>query len=104
MKTTFEILEKKLANTTWTEAQDPDFINALQNIEKTLQTMGSQIYIFITYFEQYVEAMQNSPLFATADDQSNGSQSKPTQTPAEPANRAERRTRKTPLDIVKDKK
>lgn len=101
---TFEILQKKLQDTTWTDAQDPEFIKALTRIENTLQQMGAQIYIFISYFEQYVAAMQSSPIFAPGDSASDGSQSSnPTQTPA-PANRAEKRARKTPLDIVKDKK
>lgn len=102
---TFEILQKKLADTTWTETQDPEFIKALGRIENTLQQMGAQIYIFISYFEQYVAAMQSSPIFASGDVPSDDSQSSsPTQTPAEPANRAERRARKTPLDIVNGKK
>ena len=102
---TFEILQKKLADKTWTDTQDPDFIKALGRIENTFQQMGAQIYIFISYFEQYVAAMQSSPIFASDDIPSDGSQSSnPTQTSADPANRAERRARKTPLDIVKDKK
>jgi hypothetical protein len=105
VKTTFEKLQKKLADKTWTDTQEPEFIAALQRIENTFQQMGAQIYIFISYFEQYVAAIQASPIFSTDDIQSNDSQSSnPTQTPAEPANRAERRASKTPLDIVKGKK
>ena len=105
MKKTFEILQKKLADKTWTDAQDPEFIVALNRIDDTFQQMGAQIYIFISYFEQYVAAIQGSPIFATADDQSDDSQSSsPTQTSPDPANRAERRARKTPLDIVNEKK
>ena len=104
MKKTFEILQKKLADKTWTDAQDPEFIVALNRIDDTFQQMGAQIYIFISYFEQYVAAIQGSPIFATADDQSDDSQSSsPTQTSDQPANRAERR-KKTPLDIVNEKK
>lgn len=108
---TFEILQKKLADKTWTDTQDPDFIKALGRIENTLQQMGAQIYIFISYFEQYVAAMQSSPIFASGDVPSDGSQSSnPTQTSADHSteqfpNRAERRkTSRTPLDIVKNKK
>jgi hypothetical protein len=97
-------LQKKLADKTWTDTQDADFITALNRIENTFEQMGAQIYIFVSYFEQYVTAIQGSPIFATAGDQSNGSQSSsPTQTSEQPANRAERRKR-TPLDIVNDKK
>lgn len=105
VKTTFETLQKKLADKTWTDAQDADFIAALKRIENTFQQMGAQIYIFISYFEQYVAAIQASPIFSSEDIPSNDSQSSnPTQTSADPANRAERRARKTPLDIAKDKK
>lgn len=91
---TFEILQTKLKDQTWIDTQDPDFIKALTRIENTLQQMGSQIYIFINYFEQYVTAIQNSPIFALGDGSaSDGSISSPTQTPAEPANRAERRAK-----------
>jgi hypothetical protein len=102
---TFEILKNKLADKSWTDTQDADFIAALGRIENTFQQMGAQIYIFISYFEQYVAAIQASPIFSSEDIPSNDSQSSnPTQTPTEPANRAERRTRKTPLEVVNDKK
>ena len=101
---TFEILKNKLADKTWTDTQEPEFIIALERIENTFQQMGAQIYIFISYFEQYVTAIQASPIFSSDDIPSNDSQSSnPTQTSEEPANRAERRKR-TPLDIVNDKK
>jgi hypothetical protein len=104
VKMTFEILQKKLADKSWTDAQDPEFIVALNRIDNTFQQMGAQIYIFISYFEQYVAAIQASPIFASSDISSDDSlSSNPTQTSPAPANRAERR-KKTPLDIVKDKK
>jgi hypothetical protein len=113
VKMTFEILQKKLADKSWTDVQDPEFIVALNRIDNTFQQMGAQIYIFISYFEQYVAAIQASPIFASSDISSDDSlSSNPTQTSApDPAehpssmagNRAERR-KKTPLDIVKDKK
>jgi hypothetical protein len=118
---TFEILQKKLADKSWTDTQDADFIAALGRIENTFQQMGAQIYIFISYFEQYVAAIQASPIFSSDDIPSNDSQSSnPTQTPADvpknpqhPSNmeqfpnRAERRKEKpsrSPLDIVNEKK
>jgi hypothetical protein len=105
VKMTFETLQKKLSDKTWTDAQEPDFIDALKRIENTFQQMGSQIYIFISYFEQYVTAIQNSPIFSSSDIQSDDSQSSsPTQTSPAPANSAEKRARKTPLEVVNDKK
>ena len=100
-----EQIQKKLTDQSWTEQQDPDFIDALKSVDTIFEAMGTQIYIFVSYFEQYVQAVSNSPLFAANDSQSNDSQSSaPTQTPAEPANRAERRAKKTPLEVAKGKK
>ena len=109
---TFEILQKKLQDKTWTDTQDPDFIKALERIENTFQQMGAQIYIFISYFEQYVAAIQASPIFASSDVTSDGSQSSnPTQTSPAPTeeqfpNRAEKRAaaKKQPNLIVPEKK
>jgi hypothetical protein len=98
------MLQKKLQDKTWTDTQEPDFITALGNIENAFQQMGAQIYIFISYFEQYVAAIQGSPIFASEEIPSDDSQSSnPTQTSEEPANRAERR-KKTPLEVVNEKK
>ena len=86
VKMTFEILQKKLADKSWTDAQDPEFIVALNRIDNTFQQMGAQIYIFISYFEQYVEAIHSSPLFASAPvEDKNDNEYSPTQTFSAPA-------------------
>lgn len=98
-------IQQKLTDQTWIEQQDPDFIEALKSADAIFEAMGTQIYIFVDYFQQYVEAVSNSPLFSANGTQSNDSQSNaPTQTPAEPANRAERRAKKTPLEVAREKK
>ena len=98
-------IQQKLTDQSWIEQQDPDFIEALKSADTIFEAMGTQIYIFVSYFEQYVQAVSNSPLFANNDSQSNDSQSNPpTQTSAEPANRAERRAKKTPLEVAREKK
>jgi len=99
------MLQKKLQDKTWTDTQDPDFIEALKRVENTFQQMAAQIYIFISYFEQYVIAIQASPIFASGEISSDDSQSSnPTQTPAAPANRAEKRAAKKSGLILPDNK
>jgi len=92
------MLETKLADKTWIETQDPEFIKSLEKIKVVIESLSAQIYIFADYFEQYYNAIANSPIFndsAATSDPDNGEVS-PTQTPAAaaptPANRAQRRS------------
>lgn len=105
MSKALQQIQKKLTDQSWIEQQDPDFIEALKSADTIFEAMGTQIYIFVDYFEQYVNAVSSSPLFSANGSPSNDSQSNaPTQTPAEPANRAERRAKKTPLEVARGKK
>jgi hypothetical protein len=92
------MLETKLADKNWIETQDDEFIKSLEQLKVVIEQLSAQIYIFVDYFEQYYNAVANSPLFnesAAMSDPDNGEVS-PTQTPAAaaptPANRAERRS------------
>jgi hypothetical protein len=89
------MLETKLADKTWIETQDPEFIKSLEKIKVVIESLSAQIYIFADYFEQYYNAIANSPIFndsAATSDPDNGEVS-PTQTPAAAApNRAQRRS------------
>lgn len=100
------MLETKLADKTWTDTQDDEFIKSLEQIRVVIEQLSSQIYLFVSYFEQYYNAVANSPLFneeAAMSASENGEVS-PTQTSAPagpiPANRAARRSvkRKTPFE------
>ena len=104
MKETFQKIQEKLTDKTWTELQDPEFIKSLTRIEDVITQLSTQVFVFIDYFEQYVDAIQKSPVFSAPDDsQFNDSQStNPTQTIPEPVhassesldgNRAERRSK-----------
>lgn len=74
-------IQKKLTDQSWIEQQDPDFIEALKSADTIFEAMGTQIYIFVSYFEQYVQAVSSSPLFSANGSPSNDSQSNaPTQT------------------------
>jgi hypothetical protein len=93
------MLETKLSDKTWTDSQDPEFIKSLQKIRVVIESLSAQIYIFVDYFEQYYNAVANSPIFneSAAMSDSQSGEVFPTQTsaPAEPApaNRAERRSK-----------
>jgi lysyl-tRNA synthetase class II len=96
MKEMHETIQKKLQDTKWTEEQEEEFIKALRDTEIALSELSSYLYIMLNYFEQYVEAVQTSPLFAPTDAPvENDDVSSPTQTPSSPLlNRAERRSKK----------
>lgn len=102
MKEMHETIQKKLQDTKWIEDQDDEFIKALRDTEVALSELSSYLYIMLSYFEQYVEAVQTSPLFAPVDAPlKNDDVSSPTQTPASPLlNRADRRAskKKTPFE------
>ncbi|NBV72563.1 MAG: hypothetical protein EBR60_11100 [Burkholderiaceae bacterium] len=87
------MLETKLADKTWTETQDDGFIKSLEQLRAVIEQLSSQIYLFVSYFEQYYNAVANSPLFneeAATSDSDNG-EVFPTQTSAAAPNRAQRR-------------
>lgn len=76
----------------WTDTQEPDFIEALQSIESIFQQLSAQTYLFIDYFTQYVNIIQSSFLFKDGDNQSDDTTYlSPTQTSDAPANREQRR-------------
>jgi hypothetical protein len=97
----FQWLETKLADKTWTDAQDPEFVKSLEQIKGVIESLSAQIYIFVDYFEQYCNAVANSPIFndTAARSESQSGEVSPTQTPAQTpvraaANRAERRSKR----------
>lgn len=71
-----------MENKTWTKKQDPKFIKALKNIDDSLAQLSTHLYVMVNYFEQYVEAIQASPLYASApeEDKNDNEYSNPTQT------------------------
>ena len=64
----------------------------------------SQVYVFIDLFHQYIDLVQSAAIFSPdfVEPEENDANVYPTQTSdAAPANRAERRARKTPFEAVK---
>lgn len=100
MEKTFLKIQEKLKDESWSKDQDPEIINLLKEAEDTISRLSATVYIFVTYFEQYVDAITTMPMFVPPTPSSNDAVG-PTQTSAAaPANRAERRARKSPLDVV----
>ncbi len=67
--------------------QDPKFIKALTSVESVFNELSTHLYVMVSYFEQYVEAIQASPLYAPSVEESKNDNeySDPTQTFSEPA-------------------
>lgn len=56
-------IRKQLADEAWVASQDKEFVNSLRVIERTIQNISAQIYIFVDLFEQYIRAVYASPVF-----------------------------------------
>ena len=101
------IVETKL----WNDKLDEDDIKLLEDIQVMSDNLISQVYIFIDLFHQYTELIQSSAIFSPdfKEPEENDAKFYPTQTLDQTAstNREARRAaekKKTPFDVVKDKK
>lgn len=103
MQETHQTIQKYLSNKSWTDTQDEELIKSLSKVEAVLSDVTTYLYIMVNYFEQYVHAVQSSPLFVAPTIEDDGDVS-PTQTSSSP-NRAERRAtkRQTPLERMAKK-
>lgn len=98
-------LETKL----WNDKLDEDDIKLLEDVQVMAENLISQTYIFIDLFHQYIDLVQSSAIFSPdfVEPEPNDAKVYPTQTSPEPTNREARRAaekKKTPFDVVKDKK
>lgn len=101
----FQDFQTKIQDTTWTNTLTEDDIKLLQDVEVMSGNLISQVYVFIDLFHQYIDLVQSAAIFSPdfVEPESNDANvSTQTSAPA-PANRAERRAKKTPFDVVKDK-
>ena len=89
----------------WNDVLAEDDIKLLKDVEIMTNNLIGQVYIFIDLLQQYNQLVEQSSIFApdVEENKNDDMSDVPTQTPA-PANRAERRAKKTPFDVVKDKK
>ena len=78
------MIAEQMKDENWKSQQNPEFINAIQRVEATMNELTSYLYILVNYFDQYVEAVKTSPLFGPAPDytESDDVSSAPTQTDA----------------------
>lgn len=83
----------------WTDVLAEDDVKLLQDVEVMAGNLISQVYIFIDLFHQYIDLVQSAAVFSPdfVAPSSNDANVSPTQTPA---NRAERRAKKTPFDVA----
>ena len=96
-------METKLADTKWTETQDPEFIKDLNAVKNLILNMVGELQTFMSIYYEYTRLIAENMMFIPGTPSESGNvEGMPTQTPAEPApaNRAERRARKTPLEVV----
>ena len=78
------MIAEQMKDENWKSQQNPEFINAIQRVEATMNELTSYLYILVNYFDQYVDAVKTSPLFGPAPDytESDDVSSAPTQTDA----------------------
>ena len=81
----FQTIQTYLKNDEWVKSQPDDLLNTLKVLEKTIEVMSTQIYVFVDYFQQYTKALEQSVIFTGVGTASNSDEStNPTQTSAEP--------------------
>ena len=96
-----ETISKKLTDKTWSDAQDPELVEALRDVEEIISYLSAKIYVMTDYLEQYYEAVRTLVFeLATGNSPDNDIElSSPTQTnaardPRVVGNRAARRKAK----------
>ena len=117
---TYQNLQEKLKDETWTNRVSDDDVKLLTDVALMSGNLISQVYIFIDLFHQYIDLVQSAAIFSPdfVEPDSEDANVYPTQTsshlesahdPAMSGNRAERRAqekpkKKTPFDVVQGKK
>jgi hypothetical protein len=99
---TYQKFQTKMETQVWTDVLAEDDIKLLQDVEVMAGNLVSQVYVFIDLFHQYIDLVQSAAIFSPdfVEPENIDANVYPTQTPA-PANRAERRAKKTPFEAVK---
>lgn len=90
----YKNLETKLSDKIWTDSLAPDDLKLITDVRDVTENLISQVYIFIDFFHQYVDAVQGAAIFSPeyAQKVQGDAEVYPTQTSAPaPANRAEKR-------------
>jgi hypothetical protein len=99
---THQNFQTKMEAQVWTDVLAEEDIKLLQDVVVMSGNLISQVYVFIDLFHQYIDLVQSAAIFSPdfVQPEQNDANVSPTQTSA-PANRAERRAKKTPFEAVK---
>ena len=83
----YKTLEDKIQAQTWTSKHSEEDIKFFNDVKDMSENLVSQIYVFIDYFHQYVDAIQESAVFSQTkvEDAPENGKVYPTQTFSAPA-------------------
>ncbi len=100
--TTYKNFQTKMETQVWTDVLAEDDVKLLQDVEVMSGNLISQVYVFIDLFHQYIDLVQSAAIFSPdfVEPESNDANVSTQTSAPEPANRAERRAKKTPFDVV----
>ena len=101
---TYKKFQTKMESRVWIDVLAEEDVKLLDDVAVMTNSLISQVYIFIDLLQQYIQLVEQSSIFTPDgdEDKNDNLSNVPTQTaePA-PANRAERRAKKTPFEAVK---
>lgn len=106
---TYKKLSISMETKVWDDKLEKEDIKLLEDVVVMAGNLISQVYVFIDLFHQYIDLVQSAAIFSPefVEPEQNDANVSPTQTSPAPANRAQRRAsekKKTPFDVVKEKK
>ena len=108
---TYQKLSLTLEKNIWNEKLEQEDVKLLEDVKVMADNLISQVYVFIDLFHQYIDLIQSAAMFTPQYGQPkiNGANVYPTQTsatasPTHDENRAARRAKKAPLNVVKGTK
>lgn len=108
---TYQKLKTKMETRVWTDVLAEEDVKLLEDVNVMADNLISQVYIFIDLFHQYIDLIQSAAMFTPQYGQPkiNDANVYPTQTsatasPTHDENRAARRAKKAPLNVVKGTK
>ena len=83
----YKKLEDKIQDQTWTSKHSEEDIKFFNDVKDMSENLVSQIYVFIEYFHQYVDAVQESAVFSPTKVEEVPEDGKvyPTQTSSDPS-------------------
>ena len=83
----YKKLEEKIQDQTWTSKHSEEDVKFFNEVKDMSENLVSQIYVFIDYFHQYVDAIQESAVFSPTkvEEVPENGNVYPTQTSPDPA-------------------